>query len=87
MEKISDNFQRVDALNNMNLKDIPMSFNTKDLGVGLNDSDIKAYIKKIAITGDVSGVPDDILQHIYANFLNEIASEKIRHIIIEKLRK
>ena len=76
----------IEGMSGKSVSDLDVKYKTTDLGVNINETAEKAYTKKLAITGDATGIPADILKKITQNKENLIL-EKITHIINQSLEK
>jgi len=82
LDKQSKGFRNLESYNNSKIGDLQVPFSTNDSKVALSDSDQKAYTRKIAVTGNEEGVPQEALDYLRTDQgLQDLIGEKILHLL------
>lgn len=85
---IKKNVADLNGLSGQKLKDLPLEYKSKDYMVDINDSNEQAYIKKLAVTNDTTGIPPSELDQIINTDKNKkVIFERIHHILKKLLHK
>lgn len=88
LQSIQRNIGGVGDLSGRQLKDLPLEYKSKDYMVNMHEPHENAFIKKIAVTNDPVGIPNDALDELLnTDKKKSIIFSRISHIIKKILEK